>query len=67
MERLEIPSVFMDWFWMMYNDLYINIVVNKYKSDRIYVSRGFLEGHPPSMGAFVVGLIPMMFARQKKS
>ena len=28
----------------------------------MYVERGFLEGHPPSMAAFVVCLIPMMYA-----
>ena len=45
---------------MMYKDLYINIVINKYKSERVYIKRGFMEGHPPSMAAFVVSMIPMM-------
>ena len=60
MIKLELPKEFQEWFWMMYRGLYINIVVNRYKSDRIYISRGFMEGHPPSMGAFVMGLIPLM-------
>ena len=62
MMRLEIPQPFIDWFWMMYKDLYVLIVLNKFKSDKIYVERGFMEGHPPSMAAFVVSLIPMMHA-----
>ena len=65
MRKLEIPKNFMDWFWLMYKDLYIRIVVNKYTSDKIFVLRGFLEGHPPSMGAFVVGLIPLMIGLEE--
>ena len=44
----------------MYADLSVAIVLNKFKSDNISVKRGFMEGHPPSMAAFVIGLIPMM-------
>ena len=47
---------------MMYKDLYVLIVLNRYKSEKMYVERGFLEGHPPSMAAFVVCLIPIMYA-----
>ena len=57
---LGIPSNFIKWFWSMYADLSVAIVLNKFKSDNISVKRGFMEGHPPSMAAFVIGLIPMM-------
>ena len=51
--------------WAMYKDLAILIVINRYKSDKIYNERGFLEGHPPSMGAFVISLIPLMIALEE--
>ena len=60
LNRLGIPIEFIKWFWMMYSDLGIQIVVNKYTSDKIYIERGFMEGHPPSMAAFVVSLVPLM-------
>ena len=61
LERMKIPGKCIEWFMMMYKDLYINIVINKYKSERVYIKRGFMEGHPPtSMAAFVVSMIPMM-------
>ena len=60
MNKLGIPSEFISWFWMMYENLGIMIVVNKYKSDILQVERGFMEGHPPSMAAFVVAMIPLM-------
>ena len=62
MKRLEIPQQFLDWFWTMYRDLYVVIVINKFKSEKIFIKRGFLEGSPPSMAAFVVSLIPLMFS-----
>ena len=65
LEQLRLPEAYMKWFWMMYNDLYIHIVINKYKSDKIFIKRGFMEGHPPSMAAFVVALIPMMIALEE--
>ena len=37
----------------------------RYKSEKIYVKRGFMEGHPPLMAAFVVALIPMMIALEE--
>ena len=58
--NLGIPQSFIDWFWMMYKDLYVIIVLNRYKSNKIYVKRGLMEGHPPSMAAFVVSMIPLM-------
>ena len=64
--HLGVPNEFIHWFWMMYKDLYVVIVLNKYKSDKIYVERGFMEGHPPSMAAFVVSLIPMMLVLEEK-
>ena len=60
LKRLEVPKDFIDWFWMMYSDLHVKIVVNKYMSEKIFVQRGFMEGSPPSMAAFVVSLIPFM-------
>ena len=35
MKHLKIPQDFMAWFWAMYSDLYILIVINKYKSDKV--------------------------------
>ena len=60
MKKLQIPVEFIDWFWMMYENLGIMIVINKYKSDILQVKRGFMEGHPPSMAAFVTTMIPLM-------
>ena len=45
---------------MMYEDLGIIILINKCKSDIIKVLRGFMEGHPASMGGFVVAMVPLM-------
>ena len=36
------------------------IVINRYKSEKIHIERGFMEGHAPSMAAFVIALIPLM-------
>ena len=66
MTRLAVPQSFIDWFWMMYRDLYVVIVLNKHRSDKIYVKRGFMEGHPPSMAAFVVSMIPLMYAVEEQ-
>ena len=65
LEHLGLPVELVNWFWMMYNDLYIYIVINKFKSEKIHVKRGFMEGHPPSMAAFVVSLIPLMLALEE--
>ena len=54
LQRLAVPQDFIDWFWAMYSDLHIVIVVNQYKSEKIFIHRGFMEGHPPSMAAFVI-------------
>ena len=59
-KRMEFPQVFIDWFWTMYSDLSTMIVVNRYKSEKIHIERGFMEGHAPSMAAFVIALIPLM-------
>ena len=66
LEKLAVPKPFVDCFWIMYKDLYVIIALNKYKSEKIYVNRGFMEGHPPSMAAFVVSLVPMMLAIEEK-
>ena len=60
MTRLEVPQEFIDWFWAMYSELFIVLVINRYKSEKIFIHRGFMEGHPPSMAAFVISLIPLM-------
>ena len=60
MIALDFPPQFVEWFWTMYKDLCVMIVVNKYKSQPIPVKRGFMEGHPPSMAAFVLCLAPLM-------
>ena len=41
----------------MYRDLYVYIVINRYRSERIFLKHGFMEGHSPSMAAFVSPLI----------
>ena len=63
---MEVPEEFIQWFWTMYHNLHVVIVLNKYKSNKIDVKRGFLEGHCPSMAAFVVSLIPLMSALEEK-
>ena len=50
----------------MYHNLHVVVVLNKYKSNEIAVERGFMEGHCPSMAAFVVALIPLMYALEEK-
>ena len=62
LRRLHLPEPFIEWFWKMYENLGIMIVVNGFKSDIIRVLRGFMEGHPASMGGFVVSLIPLMIS-----
>ena len=62
LKRLNLPEQFINWFWMMYNELGIMIVINKFKSEVLKVERGFMEGHPPSMAAFVMAIIPLMIA-----
>ena len=42
MKYLEIPQPFIDWFLMMYKDLYVLIVLNKYKSEKIYVKAYYM-------------------------
>ena len=64
-QRLGIPQEFIDWFWSMYNELFIVIVINKYKSGKIRNERGFLEGHPPSMAAFCISMIPLMVSLEE--
>ena len=60
MKRMEFPQGFIEWFWTMYSDLSTMIVINRYKSEKIHIERGFMEGHAPSMAAFVIALIPLM-------
>ena len=49
----------------MYNNLGVQIVINKYKSEVLQVERGFMEGHPPRMAAFVVAMIPLLNELEK--
>ena len=62
MRKFNIPTEFIEWFWTMYRKLGVMVVINRYKSDILQVKRGFMEGHPPSMAAFVVSIIPLMKA-----
>ena len=66
MKFLKVPDEFIKWFWAMYHNLHVVVVLNKYKSNEIAVERGFMEGHCPSMAAFVVALIPLMYALEEK-
>ena len=60
LDFLEVPIQFRKWFWAMYEGLAIIIVVNGAKSAKIHIRRGFMEGHPPSMPAFVTAIIPLL-------
>ena len=60
MEKFGIPMEFIDWFKRMYKNLGIIIVINKCKSERIAIERGLMEGHPASMGGFVIAMVPLM-------
>ena len=59
MKQMNIPDDFTAWLWAMYENLSITIVVNKWMSDKIPVKRGFMEGHSPSMAAFVMAVAPL--------
>ena len=65
MKKFNIPSEFINWFWMMYANLGIMIVINNCKSKILKIERGFMEGHPPSMAAFVVSMIPLMIGLER--
>ena len=65
MKKCNIPEQFREWFWKMYENLGVMIVVNCCKSDIIKVTRGFMEGHPASMAGFVVSLIPLMMKMEE--
>ena len=65
MKRLGFPESIINWFWAMYKELFIVVAINRFKSDKIKNERGFLEGHPPSMLAFVISLIPMMLSLEE--
>ena len=65
MNQLGIPESISNWFWAMYKELYIVIVINRCKSEKIRNERGFMEGHPPSMVGFVISLIPMMLVLEE--
>ena len=58
MKAMNIPEDFILWLWAMYDNLCISVVVNKWISDKVSVKRGFMEGHAPSMGAFVLAMAP---------
>ena len=59
MKAMNIPEDFIGWLWAMYDKLSISVVINKWISDKIPVKRGFMEGHSPSMGAFVLAIAPL--------
>ena len=59
MKAMNIPEDFILWLWAMYDNLCISIVINKWISDKVLVKRGFMEGHAPSMGAFVLAMAPL--------
>ena len=66
LERLNIPREFRKWFWALYKDLAITIVINGAKSGKIWVKRGMMEGHPPSMPCFVTAMIPLLIVLKRK-
>ena len=65
LEKLDIPMEFRSWFWALYKDLTITIVINGAKSGEIFIRRGFMEGHPPSMPSFVTAIIPLIIVLKK--
>ena len=65
MKAMNIPEDFILWLWAMYDNLCISVVVNKWISDKISVKRGFMEGHAPSMGAFVLAMAPLGYVLEE--
>ena len=65
LEYLGVPKQFREWFWSFYKDLSIVIVINGATSGKILVKRGFMEGHCPSMAAFVTAVIPLLNCLEK--
>ena len=65
MKSMNIPPEFIAWFWGMYENLCVSVVINKWKSDKIPVKRGFMEGHAPSMAAFVLAAAPLGIALEQ--
>ena len=66
MRYIGFPRKFIDWFFHLYKDLGIIINVNGYRSNVILNKRGFMEGHPPSMMAYVISTIPLINALETK-
>ena len=66
MKSMNIPPEFIAWFWGMYENLCVSVVINKWKSDKIPVKRGFMEGHAPSMAAFVIAAAPLGLALEQE-
>ena len=65
LKRLNIPEEFVYWVKLMYENLGINIVLNRWKSSKILNLRGVMEGHGPSSFLFVVAILPLMLELQK--
>ena len=65
MIHIGVPELTRKWFWAMYKDLMVEIVINKRKSNRILVSRGVGEGMSPSMAAFVTVMIPLLISLEE--
>lgn len=66
LKRLNLPESFIHWVRLMYQNLGINIVLNKWKSSKILNLRGVMEGHGPSSFLFVVAVIPLILDLQNK-
>ena len=65
MKAMNIPEEFISWFWAMYENLSVSVIINKRSSEKILVNRGFMEGHAPSMGAFVIAVAPFGHALEE--
>ena len=65
LKRLDLPEQFILWVKLMYENLGINIVLNKWKSAKIFNLRGVMEGHGPSSFLFVIAILPLIFELQK--
>ena len=66
MKKIGFPQGFVDWFWNMFKNIGIKISINRYGSSVIKNERGFLEGCPPSMAAWVVSSMALIIAIEKK-
>ena len=62
MKKIGFPGQFISWFWNLFRDAGIKISINNFGSSVLKNERGFFEGSPPSMAAWVVSSIALIIA-----